>query len=109
MKQKLKNVVKRLMGRSELNYHIDAVSSDLVTGWAVNTTAPASPCSVELKVGDKVLARTTAATLREDLVAAGVGNGCHGFTLQLDMLPFSAEARDAHLYINGKQYSDKPT
>tara|TARA_B100000700_G_scaffold148161_1_gene165047 strand:+ start:443 stop:913 length:471 start_codon:yes stop_codon:yes gene_type:complete len=108
MKQKLKNVVKRLMGRSELNYHIDAVSSDLVTGWAVNTTAPASPCSVELKVGDKVLARTTAATLREDLVAAGVGNGCHGFTLQLDMLPFSAEARDAHLYINGKRVTSEP-
>ncbi|NDV91693.1 hypothetical protein GTH32_10910 [Alteromonas sp. 345S023] len=108
MKQKLKNAVKRLMGRSELNYHIDAVSSDLVTGWAVNTTSPASPCSVELKVGDKVLARTTAATLREDLVAAGVGNGCHGFTLQLDMLPFSAEARDAHLYINGKRVTSEP-
>ena len=88
MKRKLKNLIKRLLGRSELNYHIDTVTSDVVSGWAVNSANPSSPCDVQLKSGDKVLAKTKAATLREDLVAAGVGNGCHGFTLQLDMLPF---------------------
>ena len=54
-----------------------------------------------------MLAKTTAATLREDLVAAGIGNGCHGFTLQLEMLPFSAEARKAHLFVNGKRVTSE--
>jgi hypothetical protein len=108
MKRKLKNLAKRLLGRSELNFNIDTVSSDIVSGWAVNSAAPGTPCNVELKHGDKVLAKTKAATLREDLVAAGVGNGCHGFTLQLDMLPFSAQTREAHLYINGKRVSAEP-
>lgn len=108
MKRKLKNLVKRILGKSELNYHIDTVSSDVVSGWAVNSANPSSPCDIQLKTGDTVLAKTKAATLREDLVAAGVGNGCHGFTLQLDMLPFSAEAREAHLYINGKRVTAQP-
>ncbi|MDO6691925.1 hypothetical protein Q4574_01455 [Aliiglaciecola sp. 3_MG-2023] len=103
MNRKLKNVVKRLLGRSGLQYHIDAVSADTVSGWACNTLKPSSPCKVELKQGDKVIAETKAATLREDLVAAGIGNGCHGFSIELNMLPFSAEAREVHLFINGKR------
>ncbi|MEM7420837.1 hypothetical protein [Alteromonas sp.] len=108
MKRKLKNLVKRLLGKGDLTFHIDTVSSDLVAGWAVNSANPSAPCEVVLKTGDKVLAKTKAATLREDLVAAGIGNGCHGFTLQLDMLPFSAEAREAHVYINGKRVTAQP-
>jgi hypothetical protein len=79
MIRKIKNIIKRLLGRGELQYHI------------------------ELKAGDKLLATAQAATLREDLVVAGVGNGCHGFSIQLKMLPFSAEAREAHLFVNGKK------
>lgn len=108
MKRKLKNFIKRLLGKSELNYHIDTVRSDIVAGWAVNTANPSKPCEIELKCDDKVLAKTTAATLREDLVAAGVGNRCHGFTLQLEMLPFSAQARQVHLYINSKRVTAEP-
>lgn len=108
MKRKLKNFTKRLLGRSELNYHIDTIGSDVVAGWAVNNANPSKPCEIELRNDDKVLAKTKAATLREDLVAAGIGNGCHGFTLQLEMLPFSAEARQAHLFVNGKRVTSEP-
>ncbi|GAA0856838.1 hypothetical protein [Aliiglaciecola litoralis] len=103
MIRKIKNLIKRVLGRGELQYHIDAVTSDMVSGWACNTLKPSKPCLVELKQGDKTIAQTKAATLREDLVAAGVGNGCHGFTIELNMLPFAAEAREVHLYINGKR------
>jgi hypothetical protein len=103
MIRKIKKLIKRLLGRGELQYHIDAVSADMISGWACNTLRPSKPCSIELKTGDKVLANTQAATLREDLLAAGIGNGCHGFSIQLDMLPFSAEAREAHLFIDGKR------
>jgi hypothetical protein len=103
MIRKIKNLIKRILGRGQLQYHIDAVSADMIAGWACNTANPSKPCTVELKAGDKLLATAQAATLREDLVAAGVGNGCHGFSIQLEMLPFSAEAREAHLFVNGKR------
>lgn len=108
MIRKLKNLVKRLLGKGGIQHHIDAVSADMISGWACNTTNPSKPCTVELKSGDKMLATAQAATLREDLVAAGIGNGCHGFTIQLEMLPFSAEAREAHLFINGKRVTSAP-
>ena len=106
--RKIKNLAKRLLGKDGLQYHIDAVSADMISGWACNTFKPSKPCSVELKTGDKSLANAQAATLREDLVAAGIGNGCHGFSIQLDMLPFSAEAREVHLFIDGKRVTSTP-
>jgi hypothetical protein len=108
MLRKIKKLIKKILGRGGVQYHIDAVSADMISGWACNSLAPSRACLVELKQADKILSSTTAATLREDLVAAGVGNGCHGFTIQLDMLPFSAEAREVHLYINTKRVTSSP-
>lgn len=108
MIRKIKNLIKRLLGRSTVQYHIDGVSADMISGWACNTINPSKPCKIELKKGDKSLASTQAATLREDLVAAAVGNGCHGFSIQLDMLPFSAEVREVHLFINDKRVTNAP-
>lgn len=106
MKSKLKNLVKRILGKTSVQYHIDTVTSNQVAGWACDPARPTKPCVVEVKEGDKVLAATKAATLREDLVAAGIGNGCHGFTIDLDMLPFSAAAREVHVFIDGKRVTD---
>lgn len=106
MKAKLKNIAKRVLGKGAIQYHIDSISSNQISGWACNTSRPGKPCMVEVKEGDKTLASTKAATLREDLVAAGVGNGCHGFTIDLDMLPFSATAREVHVFIDGKRVTD---
>ena len=108
MIRKIKNLIKRLLGRSGMQYHIDEVSADMISGWACNSLNPSKPCKIELKKGDKLLASTQAATLREDLVAAAIGNGCHGFSIQLDMLPFSSEAREVHLFINGKRVTNTP-
>jgi hypothetical protein len=108
MRRKIKNIIKRMLGRGGIQYHIDTVTSDMISGWACNTLTPTKPCLIELKQADHVIATTKAATLREDLVAAGVGNGCHGFTVQLDMLPFSAQAREVHVFINGKRVTSAP-
>ncbi len=106
MKTKLKKIAKRLLGKSSVQFHIDTISSHQIAGWACNAARPTKPCVVEVKQGDKTLASTKAATLRDDLVAAGVGNGCHGFTIDLDMLPFSAAAREVHVFIDGKRVTD---
>jgi hypothetical protein len=108
MIRKIKNLIKRILGRGGLQYHIDAVSADMISGWACNTVNPSKPCTVELKTGDKLLASAQAATLREDLVVAAIGNGCHGFSIQLDRLPFSADAREAHLFVNGSRVTNAP-
>ncbi|MFT5713209.1 MAG: hypothetical protein ACI9DQ_001621 [Glaciecola sp.] len=106
--QKLKSIVKKVLGRDGIQYHIDTVSADAVSGWACNTHRPSRPCLIELKQADTVIASTQAATLREDLLTAGIGNGCHGFSIQLEMLPFSAEAREVHIYINRKRVTSSP-
>ncbi|MFT6909091.1 MAG: hypothetical protein ACJAS1_005799 [Oleiphilaceae bacterium] len=106
--QRLKNIVKKILGRDGVQYHIDTVSADAVFGWACNSLRPSRPCLVELKQADTVIASTQAATLREDLLTAGIGNGCHGFAIQLNMLPFSAEAREVHLFINNKRVTASP-
>jgi hypothetical protein len=108
MLRKVKNLVKKTLRRDAVQHHIDTVTADLVSGWACNTIWPSRPCLVELKRGDTVIASTRAATLREDLLTAGVGNGCHGFSIQLEMLPFSAEAREVHLFINNKRVTASP-
>ena len=106
MRSKFKSLAKRLLRKGGIQYHIDSISLNQVSGWACNSANPSKSCLVEVKQNDKVLASTKAATLREDLVAAGVGNGCHGFTIDLEMLPFSAEAREVHVYIDGKRVTD---
>jgi hypothetical protein len=108
MLRKIKNSIKKILRRDGIQHHIDTVTADVVSGWACNTIWPSRPCLVELKLGDTVIASTRAATLREDLLTAGVGNGCHGFAIQLDMLPFSAEAREVHLHINRKRVTSSP-
>tara|TARA_Y100000782_G_C10133611_1_gene244007 strand:+ start:420 stop:884 length:465 start_codon:yes stop_codon:yes gene_type:complete len=108
MKAKFKRLIKKILGRGRISYHLDTVSVSQISGWALNDVAPSTPCHVEVREGEKVLASTKAATLREDLLEAGIGNGCHGFTLNLEMLPFSAEAREVHLYINGKRVTSAP-
>ena len=106
MKTKLKKIAKRLLGKSSVQFHIDTIGSHQIAGWACNSARPTKPCVVEVKQGEKTLASTKAATLRDDLVAAGIGNGCHGFTIDMEMLPFSAEPREVHVYIDGKRITD---
>jgi hypothetical protein len=108
MLRKIKNSIKKILRRDGIQHHIDTVTADVVSGWACNTIWPSRPCLVELKLGDTVIASTRAATLREDLLTAGIGNGCHGFSIQLEMLPFSTEAREVHLHINRKRVTSSP-
>ncbi|MFQ3208486.1 MAG: hypothetical protein ACI9IT_002653, partial [Glaciecola sp.] len=67
MLRKIKNLIKKILGRGGVQYHIDAISADMISGWACNSLAPSRACLVELKQADKILSSTTAATLREDL------------------------------------------
>jgi GT2 family glycosyltransferase len=63
--------------------HLDEVSDVEISGWIMQRDEPSHRCVVALKEGERVLVRTIASRFRPDLAAAGVGDGCHAFSLAM--------------------------
>jgi hypothetical protein len=90
----LQNIKSRLKARAgiqaptqlgPLRGVIDEQTPTLIRGWAQNSAAPEHPVTLEIISGTQkclVLANT----YRPDLRAAGLGSGCHGFSLTLPNL-----------------------
>jgi hypothetical protein len=62
-----------------------------VSGWAYDSSAPAARLEVTVRIGDEFYASGVADIERHDLVAAGIGDGKHGFAIDLSEAHFSAE------------------
>lgn len=58
---------------------IDALTDTRISGWAANDTNFDQPVRVEVIVNSLVVATLPCLRFREDLRAAGIGNGCKGF------------------------------
>ncbi len=69
---------------STLRGNVDTATRERIEGWVQDTDAPTHPVSLLLTVGDVLLARVLANQYRQDLAAAGVGNGRHSFVVRLD-------------------------
>jgi hypothetical protein len=54
-----------------------------IRGWAQDVGAPEQPVALEVLVDGAVVAVVLANAYRRDLRAAGLGSGCHGFSLAL--------------------------
>ena len=54
-----------------------------IYGWAWDKNRPDAPLSLQISDGSTPLATVTANAARKDLVAAGKGNGQHGFFFQV--------------------------
>ena len=67
---------------------LDRADADMIIGWARDTRSP-EPTEVEFFDGSRFLGIGRADRLRDDLVAAGVGDGRYGFSV-----PAPAELRD---------------
>ncbi|MCL5744392.1 MAG: class I SAM-dependent methyltransferase [Acidobacteria bacterium] len=77
---------------------VDACGAGFVEGWAWDARIPDGPVHVEI-FDDKVLIGTAPANgYREDLLAAGIGNGVHGFRFAL---PGGATPRAVRVVIAG--------
>ena len=66
-----------------LRGYLETAGPDVVIGWAQDLAAPEQAVSLDVYVGGQAVCRVLANLFREDLRAAGVGLGRHGFTLQL--------------------------
>jgi hypothetical protein len=62
-----------------LHGFVDEASAAVVRGWAQDTCAPEEPVALEVLCGETCVGRVLANAYREDLRAAGLGSGGHGF------------------------------
>lgn len=74
------------LNASRLRYtgHVDRIVDGKLRGWAMVIDSPAVKAKVHLRVDGKVVKSGVANKLRKDLVAAGIGDGQHGFEIGLD-------------------------
>ena len=69
--------------RAPFQSYLDLISDNEVTGWVMIPDQPLHRCVVLLKEADRILTRTIATRFRPDLLAAGLGDGCYSFTLEM--------------------------
>lgn len=76
--------------------YVEAVTTDRMLGWAWAPRAPELRATVELRLGDEVVARAAADQSREDLARSDIGDGCHAFELAI---PESVRGRTGELAV----------
>lgn len=64
---------------------VETVTSHQVQGWAYDSDQPSAHVEIVIRAGDIIVASGRADVLRQDLRAAGIGDGDHGF--MLDLMP----------------------
>lgn len=81
-------------------YHIDVATEERVAGWAFKVGDESHHPVVEIRSGDAVLWQTKASQYREDLEAAGFGNGEFGFVLVPSANTLLHSVTSASIYID---------
>ena len=66
--------------RSAFVFSSDRVRAGSIAGWAQNTDAPEAPVGLDIFADGKLIGQVLANSYRNDLKAAGLGSGRHGFT-----------------------------
>ena len=67
----------------ELLGSLDLCDGSRITGWAQDLAHPDGPVCLDIVVDGAVVAMACAEIYRADLEAAGIGDGCHAFDLEL--------------------------
>ncbi len=94
--------------KKKVRYTIDEFAPDRIRGWAWRVGDDEHVCRVEFKSGEKVLAGVDAGTIREDLLAAGIGNGCHSFDFDPGLSMFAEYPLGVDVYIDGRKMTREP-
>lgn len=63
--------------------HLDGIAGGILRGWAWDPARPDQGLEALLLCRGRVVARRWAGFFRGDLLAAGIGDGCHAFELDL--------------------------
>ncbi|HPU57699.1 MAG TPA: SBBP repeat-containing protein, partial [Verrucomicrobiota bacterium] len=73
---------------------VDSATCEAIMGWAWDANRPSTPVEVSLYLDGVLLLTVTADRFRPDLLAAGIGNGAHGFHIPT---PDQVKDGSAHL------------
>lgn len=113
VKRLTKRVVNQVIGRgneiiSPVSVNIDSADADYVNGWAVKPNNPTHRCMVQLFENGELVTQAPANFLREDVLAAGIGDGMYGFSIPVNMGPFDVRPRVFEVRVDGKTTSLQP-
>lgn len=67
----------------EFDGYLDKVECGTITGWAWNRNKPNAPVTIEFYTGGTIWGHTEATIYRDDLKAAGKGNGAHAYNFEV--------------------------
>jgi tetratricopeptide (TPR) repeat protein len=88
--------------------YLDSIHDGCALGWAYAPNSPSENLTVTLSHGDRIVGQGLANIFREDLIAAGIGNGHHSFKIPLSYElgngedhEISARILGANLELNG--------
>ena len=93
-----------------LEGNIDGLDGNTLTGWAFAPAHPDMSVVLEVLDGDTLVARLTANRFRDDLAAAGIGDGRHGFELALSrsLSPLVRHALRVRRVSDGRELAGSP-
>lgn len=70
---------------------VEFAGADSVSGWAYDSQSPSARLEITVRIGDEFCASGFASVERHDLLLAGIGDGKHGFSIDLSDANISAE------------------
>ena len=70
---------------------VEFAGTSYVSGWAYDSESPSVRLEITVRVGDEFCASDYAQIERHDLLMAGIGDGKHGFSIDLRAMQISAE------------------
>ena len=82
-----------LREQSPFDGFLEAVNNSEIVGWVWEKGAPGKTLEVEIYDGENLLGKVGADVAREDLEKAGIGDGRHGFRLEMP-----AQIRDGQMH-----------
>ena len=92
---------KRSAPAPEYAGNCDLVEDGVVHGWAWLPSAPEAPVEVEQWVDGVLKARSLADLPRDDLAAAGIGDGAHGWRMLLGLDPRKTDPQKVEVRFSG--------
>jgi hypothetical protein len=88
---------------ADFNGYHDVGNCSAVAGWAWDSNQPTTPVSVDIYVDGTLVSTTQAATFRQDLLNAGIGDGNHGFSIATPGAAINGQAHTITVKYAGTQ------
>lgn len=96
----------RLFG--DLLGYVDHCDGAIVSGWAQDTLHPDAPVCLDVVVDGEIVALLYADQHRGDLAPAGIGDGCHAFSMALPLAGTVAHRVEVRRSADGRALQGSP-